>query len=182
MAQLWKDGFRHTFEDVRRAHGRGIDPRPALWVWRRILEVLSFLHASQVVHGAVLPRHFLVEDGEHGIRLVGYGCAGRPGAAFREVPEGLEAYCPPRLSVPGKLAPEVDIAMSARCVADLLGADLATGDLPASVPGSLASLLRETGWPREGESSPGAAWPLRERLGEMATTLFGPPAFCPLTA
>lgn len=181
MGQLWKDGFRHTFEDVRRPHGRGIDPRPAFWVWRRILEVLSFLHASQVVHGAVLPRHLLVEDGEHGIRLVGYGCAGRLGDAFREIPEGLEEYCPPRLAALGKLTPEVDIAMSARCVADLLGANPASGDLPPSVPEVLANLLRETGWPRDGEVLPREAWPLRERLGEMATAMFGPPVFCPIS-
>lgn len=180
LALLWRDGFHRTFEDVRRVRPGGIEPRQAIWIWRRILEVLSFLHASHMAHGAVLPRHLLVEDHEHGIRLVGYGCAGALGTPFRQIPERMEAACPPGLLGHGKLTPALDIAMSARSVAGLLDADPATGDLPPAVPVPLASLLREAGWPRKGESSPDAAWPLRERLGEMATTVFGPPVFCPI--
>src|SRR5262249_45346363 len=59
----WENGFIHTFEDVARAHPKGIEPRASIWVWRRILEVLTFLHTTGFAHGAVLPPHLLVEEG-----------------------------------------------------------------------------------------------------------------------
>ena len=61
----WASGFHHTFEDVVRAYPQGISPRASIWVWRRILEVLSFVHASGMAHGAVLPAHLLVQENEH---------------------------------------------------------------------------------------------------------------------
>jgi hypothetical protein len=84
----WADGFVHTFEDVRRAYPRGIEPRPSIWIWRRILELLAFVHASGFVHGAVLPPHLLIEQGEHGVRLVGFRAAdyaGLPAAGARRL-------------------------------------------------------------------------------------------------
>ena len=69
MAFQWATGFEETLEAVRRAYPQGIDPRIAIWMWRRILELLTFLHRSGFAHGAVLPPHILVQNGEHGIRL-----------------------------------------------------------------------------------------------------------------
>ena len=79
----WASGFHHTFEDVRQTYPDGIPPQASIWVWRRILEVLTFIHASGMVHGAVLPAHLLVQEGEHGVRLVGYSFAGKPGEKLR---------------------------------------------------------------------------------------------------
>jgi serine/threonine protein kinase len=138
IAFRWAPGFRHTLEDVRRMPPGGVEPRVSVWMWRRILEILSFLHRSGVVHGAVVPAHILVENGEHGVRLAGYGAA--------------------RESRP----PGDDIRMSAAAIRGILGGS------PA-----LDALLREA-------ETAGDAWALRERIGEAARSLFGPPAFCPL--
>jgi hypothetical protein len=150
----WADGFAHTFEDVRRAYPRGIEPRASVWIWRRILEILAFLHGNGVAHAEVLPRHLLIQEGEHGVRLVGFRKAGR---------EGTRA---------------ADIAMSARCVAGLLGGDEASGEVPAAVPGLLADEIARASRLRPDE--PAEAWPLRQRLGTIADQVFGPPKFCPL--
>jgi len=178
MVLRWANGFVHTFEDVRRAYPRGIEPRPSVWIWRRILELLAFLHAAGFVHGAVLPPHLLVEEGEHGVRLVGFRAADRAGLPLRDVCSRCESFYPPDLLGSRKLAPAADLAMSARCVAALLGGDPASGRMPASVP---APLAREIGRVSSlHESSGGDAWELHKRLGELAREIFGPPAFCPL--
>jgi len=173
-------GFRHTLDDVRRAFPAGIDPQSSLWVWRRILEVLAFLHERALAHGAVLPRHLLVEDGEHGLRMVGFSAADRPGAPLRTVVEDARAFYPPGPGG-GTVSPRADVAMSARCLAFLLGGEPATGSVPTSVPAALAELVRETARAdlddAEGRLE---AWPLRERLGTLAREVFGPPKFCPL--
>lgn len=180
MALLWKDGFVHTFEAVRQAYPGGIEPRASIWIWRRILEVLSFLHASGFVHGAVLPPHLLVEDNEHGVLVVGFGCAGPPGAPLSAVCTGCKPYYPADLLALRKLTPAVDLAMSARSVAVLLGGDPAGGEVPARVPAPLAALVRDVARQKTENTPRRDAWALRERLGELARELFGSPAFCPI--
>jgi hypothetical protein len=140
MAVRWAGGFRHNLAQVRKLYPRGVEPRVSVWMWRRILELLTFLHRSGVVHGAVAPEHVLIENGEHGVRLVGYGAA-------RQAPP-----------------PGDDISMSARTIRYALG----------DAPGPMEELLREGDSARD-------AWELRERVGERARSLFGPPAFCPLS-
>lgn len=182
MALGWADSFVHTFEAVRRAHPPGIEPRASIWIWRRILEVLEFLHASGFVHGAVLPPHLLVEDGEHGVRLVGYGCADRTGRPLRMGRTGYTTVYPAAARGGAPLTPALDLAMSARCVAWLVGGDAGSGAVPAGVPRALAAEIgRVAGLDLSAPIDRDAAWTLRQGLGELARQVFGPPAFCPVT-
>jgi hypothetical protein len=158
-AYRWIGGFTHTFEMVRAAHAEGIEPAAAIWVWRRILEILGVMHRAGFAHGAVLPNHLLVERGEHGVRLVGFGCADKPGAPLRVVSTRFEDFYPQLETV----SAEADVIMSARCVAYLLGRD---------VPAPLAELLQHPD-----EDDP---WALHGRLGELGKELFGPPSFHPI--
>lgn len=166
----WASGFVHTLEGVRQTYPRGIDPQISIWMWRRILELLSFLHRSGVVHGEVVPPHLLVEDGEHGIRLVGYSTAGEPGAKRTATCDRFFHFDSSK-----RLSPADDIKMSARTIAFVLGAEGACIEPPASVPGPLADLIRKVAI--EGSEN---AWSIREKVGKIARGLYGPPSFHPL--
>ena len=71
----WRSGFVHTFDDVAREHPTGITAGHAVWIWKRMLELLGWIHASGWVHGAVLPPHLLVHARDHGVTLVGFSRA-----------------------------------------------------------------------------------------------------------
>lgn len=171
----WAPGFERTFEDVRRALPSGVDSRAAVWMWRRVLEILSALHKNGLVHGAVLPQHLLVERGEHGVRLVGFSCANEPGAALLAVCLAHERLYPRALLDDAHLLPEHDVVMSARAIQYVLGAD-DRGRLPSGVPAPLAELLAAAADGR-GELD---AWALREEAGAVGSQVFGRPEFCPL--
>ncbi len=87
----WRAGFHYNFEQVRHAYPNGIEPRASIWVWRRILETLSFLHANGWVHGAVTPAHLLVQENDHGIFLIGYGHATRNGNPQNDLSQSAKA-------------------------------------------------------------------------------------------
>ncbi len=165
IALRWTSGFPYTLEAVRAAHPGGVEPKVAAWMWRRLLEVLSFLRQAGFVHGAVLPQHLLVEEGEHGLRLVGYSCADRAGEPLRAVCSRYESFYP-RAS-PGPLEPGMDVQMAARCIAFVLG--------PAT--GLFADLVREVA---ESDAASVDPWALRSRVGDVARAAFGPPSFSPL--
>lgn len=157
---------------VGAANPSGIPARPAIWLWRRVLESLASLHRVGWCHGAVSPDHVLVEAGEHGARLIGFECAGEHGA---ELPGWAHAArrCVQAAGRPPSHDPAVDVAMSASVVEGLLGAERRTG------PKGLLQLLDKA---RRFELDPSSslAWRVRESLGALAGEVYGAAVFCPL--
>jgi len=79
-------GYWGTLADVQAHHPNGLrDVRHAVWLWRRVLEVLGYLHGAGWTHGDLRPSHWLVHPGDHGVLLVGWGLARRGAAAARDL-------------------------------------------------------------------------------------------------
>lgn len=161
-------GFRATLVAVRARPPASLE-QASIWVWRRVLEVLTFLHRAGYAHGAVLPEHVLVQDGEHGARLCGFGDAGRLGSERLTLP-----LSPPGLIADaGPVSARGDVQASARTIQWLLTGSATT--TPA-VPPAYAQVLRAAA---AGELAD--AWALRERLSEVAALAYGGPRFLPLS-
>jgi hypothetical protein len=176
----WESGFYHTFSAVRQVYPQGVPARASIWIWRRILEVLVFIHASGMVHGAVLPPHLLVQENEHGVRLVGYSRAGGVGNTMRGKPHGFETFYPDHAQVRPTLTPQLDLVMSARCMVAILGGNPATASLPASVPAPLAKAIQRVALAGPAATVSENAWSIRQELGKIANEVFGVPEFCPI--
>ncbi len=173
-------GFRYSFDAVIRAYPQGIPPRASIWIWRRILEVLSFVHASGIAHGAVVPAHLLVQENEHGVRLVGYTHAGRLNEKLRTGPPGNESFYPQPAETGSRLTAQLDLALSARCIIALLGGNPQTAALPPAVPAQLAEIIQRVALSKPAGTHSEDAWTIREELGEIAKKVFGPPQFIPI--
>jgi hypothetical protein len=177
----WRSGFQHTMEDIARVYAasgrRGVDGRAAVWMWRRVLDLLGWVHHSGHVHGAVLPQHLLVHPRDHGVVLCGWSCATAIAARERLPARSAigEAYYPESMlsAANGVASPATDVAMSARCIARVLGADSPGATLLGAVPDKLATLVRTVSEGKSGDD----AWALRKRVGEVAGEIYGPPRF-----
>jgi hypothetical protein len=170
MAAVFREpvGFSHTLQGVRRALGTALDARHAVWIWRRTLELLSWVHQSGVVHGAILPEHVLIHARDHGTRLVGWSCAVARGGQLRVAAAAdLGLYPEPVLSGAG-LTPQTDLIMLARSLQRVL-------DM-AAVPKPLARVLDREASGRGGED----AWALAEELSGAARDSFGAPKYVEL--
>ena len=176
----WASGFQHNFDEVIQAYPQGIPPRASIWIWRRILEILSFMHASGMAHGAVLPAHLLVQENEHGVRLVGYSFSGRLNEKLRTVSHGYEFFYPKPAQSWSTLTAQLDLVMSARCIAVILGGNPETASLPQTVPAQLAGIVQRIALSEPGGAPGENAWTIREELGEIAREVFGPPQFNPI--
>ena len=166
-------GFVHSFGDVRAAYPNGVPATAAVWLWKRTLELVGFVHESGFVHGAILPRHLLVHARDHGVRLCGWSCAttlGRPLSAF---PSGDEAFYSEDIRKGAPAGAVTDIAMSARSILWLLGGDLRAA--PGDTPRSIAELLERSAAPDAGGL--GDAHDLVQHLGAAARQAYGPPKF-----
>ncbi|NMO15443.1 hypothetical protein HPC49_33785 [Pyxidicoccus fallax] len=179
----WQSGFQHSLTDVREAYPDGVDPRAAVWMWKRLLEVLGFVHRSGYIHGAVLPPHVLVHPRDHGVMLVGWSSAVTFDGDRGRLPStsaSHRAFYPAaewRGVAPG---PTTDLIMAARTIAWVLGGDPATGSTPTSVPPPLADLLRRL-CDEDPHPFTGDAWRSKELVDAAARESFGPPKFIPFT-
>lgn len=176
----WISGFHHNLDEVIKAYPGGIPPRASIWIWRRILEVLSFIHASGMAHGAVLPANLMVQENEHGVRLVGYSFSGRLKEKLQVVPGGYAPFYPKPASSWSTLTAQLDLTMSARCIAAILGGNPETASLPKMVPAQLAGIVRRIALSEPVGVANEDAWTIREELGEIAREVFGPPQFVPI--
>jgi len=171
------NGRFFSADRLRRALPAGISPRSSIWVWRRLLESLSLMHALGMAHGAVLLRHILIETGEHGARLIGFNCLGRFGTELKPITEGDRDYYPANCD---QLSAATDVVASARCMSQLLGGRADGSRMADHVPPALRELVERTAKSNSNRIDGVTAWNLRERLGELARATFGAPMFCPI--
>lgn len=167
-------GFGHTLLDVQRVFPDGCDPRHLVWIWRRVLELLSWVHRSGKVHASVLPAHVLLNARDHAARLVGWACAAPAGTSLsRAATTDLDVY--PELELAGApISPRTDLAMTARALLKIFGQRVDTA--PAHFPPGLARLLE-----REASGSGEIdAWRLSDEISAVARESFGPPKFVAL--
>jgi hypothetical protein len=74
-------GFWGSLQDVQQANPQGIDARHAVWIWRRMLEVLAFVHGAGWTHRSLSPAHALVHPRDHGVLIIGWSRAQQAASA-----------------------------------------------------------------------------------------------------
>ena len=167
-------GFSHTLLDVQRSFPSGADPRHLIWIWRRILELLSWVHRSGQVHAAVLPSHVLLNPRDHAARLVGFACAAPTGTCLSVAATTDWDVYPAAELAGGPISPRTDLVMTARALLKTFGQRADTA--PAHFPPHLSTLLE-----REAAGAGGTdAVRLSEEVSLAARESFGAPKFVTL--
>lgn len=151
------NGFWGSLAALGDRFPQGIDPRHAVWIWRRMLDVLHFIHAQGWAHRAVSPEHALVHPQDHGVRLIGWAEARQTATAQDQA---------------------ADLMRSARVVQVLL-CGTSGGALPAQIPAVLSSLVTRAAEDETFCTTRGASG-IDSLLVAAAREAFGPPVFIPL--
>jgi len=149
-------GFSESLAEMHALHPAGLrDPRHVVWLWRRVLEVLAYVHDAGWTHGDLRPAHWLVDPRDHGVLLTGWARARRGGDVAR------------------------DLRQSAWTIRALLQGH---GDGPPRLrpdtPAPLAALLRQVSEDAAWCARQGAAG-IDHQLSEAARQAFGRPRFVP---
>ncbi|GAB4517871.1 MAG: hypothetical protein OHK0046_24890 [Anaerolineae bacterium] len=113
----------YSLEEVKQHYPNGIDPRDMAWMWRRLLYVLGFIHNAGVVHGGVIPAHVLIEVKDRKHVLTGWVFSVRRPDPMRAISVSHEDWYPQEVFNKKPSSPALDLAMGARCMMYLIGAD-----------------------------------------------------------
>lgn len=151
-------GYWGSLASLSERFASGIEARHAVWIWRRMLDVLNFIHNHGWRHGDIRPEHALVHAQDHGVQLIGWSSAKK---SARDDDRAA------------------DLSRSARVVQVLLCGASGSGALPGGLPTGLAQLVIRAGMDQDFCRSHGAEG-LDALLRAEAKQAFGPPSFVPL--
>ena len=168
----WKSGFVHTLTDVGEVHSSGVPGPVLVWILKRSLELLGWVHRSGFVHGAVTPDHILVHPRDHGAILVGWTAAvpWREGAS-RALP-AKSARWSSMYGSHREATPALDISMATKAARTVAGLHLPGVTRYGPIDRVLD--LGESGAIED-------AWQLRDALVAASNEVFGPAAYNPLS-
>jgi serine/threonine protein kinase/DNA-directed RNA polymerase subunit RPC12/RpoP len=169
----------YTLEEVHNYYRNGIHAKDVAWMWRRLLNVLGFIHRSGVVHAAVLPSYILIEPKDHKLALTGWSFAARTSPApenLKAISMGYETWYPPEVHQKVPPTPALDICLAARSALYLMGLD-PLGD--ASAPSLEPELQRYFARCLDDNPArrPQEAWPLLQEFDDIIENLWGPRQF-----
>jgi serine/threonine protein kinase len=151
------NGYWGSLASLNERFASGLDPRHAVWIWRRMLEVLNFVHKQGWSHGDVRPEHALVHAQDHAVQFIGWASASKCAGGKNKA---------------------ADLCRSARIVQVLL-CGTSTPNLPGCVPTGLAELVTSAASDENFCRSQGAEG-LDALLQAEAKAAFGPPSFVQL--
>lgn len=152
-------GYWGSMADVLLHQRHGIDPRHVVWIWRRVLDILGYVHAHGWAHGRLSPEHMLVQPRDHGVLVIGWRSA-HGGASRGEQAE--------------------DLRQTAWSMRELLCGGMDLPAIPASLPVPLAGLLQRASEDHAWCGASGAAG-IDEALRVAAREAFGAPRFVPFS-
>jgi hypothetical protein len=171
----YESGFFQTLFDVRAQHGAAVEPAHAVWIWRRLLELLAGVHAAGLLHRALVPPHLLVHARDHGVLVVGWGASASSEAQLAALVEPFGELYPEAVLKGDAFTARDDVIMSARVVGWLLR-DRDGWRPGTNTPAPLAELILEVGSGAVTADIPALDRELRSR----AQRAFGPPTYVPL--
>ena len=162
----------HTLAEIMSAHPQGVHPADMAWMWRRVLEILSWVHSHKKVHGAILPCHILLNTEIHGGRLVDWCYSVDSGRPVKAMVPDYESFYPPEVMDRQSATSATDLYMLARCMKALLGEQ----PVPARISRILDACLIVRQPARFSDP-----WEVYELLDKSLRAEYGPPAFRPFT-
>lgn len=129
----------YSLAEVRARYSGGLEGRDVAWIWRRLLTILGYAHARNVIHAAVLPMHVMIEPREHKLVLIDWCCAaiGAPAEPPIIITGGHLSWYQRQEALSAPPTPALDIGLGARSMIELLGGDPVRGEFPPAVEPAL---------------------------------------------
>ncbi len=132
----------YPLSEIMAAYPDELDPRDAVWMWKRCLGTIGFVHAQGFIHGGLVPSSILVDIQSHGATLIDWGSAAWKGELVKVLRPRYRALYPTEVTERTGASRSTDLYMLAMTVLVALGGDPITHALPKRVPDAMARLLR----------------------------------------
>jgi len=165
-----------TIDEIMKKKPYGIDQRHVTWILERLFENIGYLHSKCVIHGNLRPDNIVINKDNHGVGLTGFEfCvdeANKPGARYKIM---NKFYSAPEINKTIRTTPDTDIYSIGQIAILLLGGNVQTGELPASVNTNLQRFLRSL--IGDHKTRPNDAWKLWDEIRHLRKDVMKVPTF-----
>lgn len=106
-----------SLETILEAYPGGLPAKDMAWIYRRLLDILGYIHSLGYIHGAVLPCNILVGLGDiHQVKLINWHCSISLNTPLKARYSAYTYLYPPEIEAKEKVTPSVDLYMAAKCM------------------------------------------------------------------
>jgi len=120
LAIPYLDGYV-SLTDILHAHPKGLDPRDAAWICRRVMGQAVLARGLEVVHTAIVPDHVLVHIRSHDPLHIGWGHAIEIEDRTHLLIEKWKNLYPPEMLRKENVNEKADVFMAAQTMLLLFG-------------------------------------------------------------
>jgi hypothetical protein len=168
----------YSLEEVHRVYPKGLSPLHMVWIWRRLLWILGYVHERGLIHGAVWPCHIMIHPTEHGLKLVDWCYSVKKPdegefTAIKAVVPAYKSWYPKEVLDKQTPTSGTDIFMAVRSMIYLMGGDAVIGSMNDNVPKGIRAFLKGCSRPNQ-RFRPQEAWLLLPEFDELLERM-GPP-------
>ena len=166
-----------SLAEILRAYPEGISHLDAIWMFRRLLEGIGFVHEQGFVHGALTLDHVLVHPTGHGAKIIDWSYAvKREESHVKAISTTYRGFYPPEVFRKERAKASLDVYMATRCYVALIRGSLTGLDLPNSMPPKLRDYVRTLTY-QEWRERPSNAWTVYEELDQLLRETVGPRSY-----
>lgn len=171
-------------ESIRRL-STGVDGRTLVWMYKRLLGLLSWVHKYKIIHGAILPPHIMYfpdgsikDERTHTVRVIDWAYAidyTKTHKLSAWVPDYKDFY-PDEVLNKKSIEPSSDLYMAAKTMLYLCGGNVAANKFPSRIPAQLARCICKCleSNPRRRPQTAGEHY---DELKDVAVSVYGKPKF-----
>lgn len=163
----------YTLEEIHNKH-KNLDPRIAVFILNRILNILMLAHEADVFHGNIKPSHILVHAESHKVNILDWTHTKDKKLIYLD--KSNTTYIAPEILNKKLIFKSSDIYSAAMCIVYLFGGiDNLRNDIPTEFISFLNKCLQPSSKNRFKD-----AFIAFEEFGKVSHTIYGKPKFVEL--
>lgn len=121
VLDYYKDYY--PLSKIKEKYPDGLDPRHIIWIWKRLLMTLGFVHKENIVHGCINLDNILVNPINHSVMIIDWCYSVTSGSPLVLIDEKYTGYYTKDVFDKHNVTSSLDIYMVAKCIEDIINID-----------------------------------------------------------
>lgn len=171
-----------SVEDIRKI-SIGVDGRTLVWMWKRTLGLLSWIHHFGYIHGAILPPHLMFfpdgsirDERTHSVRLVDWCYSITKESKLKAWIPDYKDFYPPEVTNKNIIKPSTDLFMAAKTMIYLSGGDVKANKFNTRIPPQITAQIKKCLEPNASKR-PQSVSDIFETFTSTVIDVYGKPKF-----
>lgn len=154
---------------IMKLYPEGLDPRHIIWIWKRLLMTLGFVHKEKIIHGCINPDNILINPVDHSVILIDWCYSVTSGSPLKLIDAKYKGYYIKKVFDKQGTSEKLDLYMVAKTISEIVD----MSKCPKTMYNTIKSALYN-------EGTYDNAWKMYDIIDDLASHLYGAGTFVEL--